>query len=379
MKAGDGVAPRRSGLSTEPAEASRHHYPTLQLLRGVAALGVLLYHLGTYAAQRKYFGIAGMAVPFAFGHAGVEFFFVLSGFIIARVHLKDVNQPQRLPAFLARRALRIYPTYWLVFCLVYLGALATGNHSITLPQNARVLVESLALLPQDPAVVGGTGAPVIWVAWTLQYEMYFYVWAALAVAGWRWLLLGLVALGITLLSRGPGPDFMVDFLTRSYIGLFLAGSVSAWLAGRIQLGRLAAQGLLAAGLAVFAFAAAADIFHALDGAATTTDWAYGPGAALIVFAAVKWEDAVRPAMLRVPVFWQRLGDASYSIYLVHQPLIGFCFRLVQGLGLSGLLAVAIAMALGLLAGLGAGLVIHLVFERPVLLRATAWLKGRAWG
>jgi len=49
-----------------------------------------------------------------FGHAGVDFFFVLSGFIIFFVHGKDIGKPSRLPHYVWRRFIRIYPVYWAV-------------------------------------------------------------------------------------------------------------------------------------------------------------------------------------------------------------------------------------------------------------------------
>ena len=55
---------------------------------------------------------------FDFGHAGVEFFFVLSGFIILHIHWKDLGHPSRFSSFAGKRFLRIYPMYWLVLAAI---------------------------------------------------------------------------------------------------------------------------------------------------------------------------------------------------------------------------------------------------------------------
>ena len=98
------------------------HY--IQAGRGIAAMMVVLFHIGASFAAQKYFHEPLFAQIFRFGSSGVEFFFVLSGFIIYFAHRKDFSQPQRLGRFLLRRALRLYPTYWLLLLGVSAVALA---------------------------------------------------------------------------------------------------------------------------------------------------------------------------------------------------------------------------------------------------------------
>ena len=143
-------------------------YGTLQSCRAFAAVLVVLFHLGGTIALPKYFGIDGFAAPFAFGHAGVDLFFVLSGYIIVTVHWQDFGKPDRLIGYLKKRAARIYPVYWLVFIAVYAAAQAMPSLRGAMPADMSTLAKSLFLLPQDPEVVGGTGAPVLIVAWSLQ-------------------------------------------------------------------------------------------------------------------------------------------------------------------------------------------------------------------
>src|SRR5689334_16306076 len=78
---------------------------TLEVGRGVAALLVALFHCtGMY---QKYFGTTVFDYAFHGGHSGVEYFFVLSGFIIYYMHANDIGQPERFGNFAVKRAIRI--------------------------------------------------------------------------------------------------------------------------------------------------------------------------------------------------------------------------------------------------------------------------------
>jgi exopolysaccharide production protein ExoZ len=127
-----------------------------------------------------------------FGSAGVEFFFVLSCFIISYAHRADIGRPAALPSFVWRRAIRIYPAYWMVFLGVAALVFSVPAFKEGLPQGGIVWIKSLLLVPQDPIVVGGTGAPLIIVAWSLRYELVFYVAFGLFIIS---LLVGLAVSG----------------------------------------------------------------------------------------------------------------------------------------------------------------------------------------
>ena len=69
----------------------------VQAARGIAALFVVLYHTGRMLSLEQYVGRDPWGGLFHFGHAGVDFFFVLSGFIIYYVHHKDIGTIGRAP------------------------------------------------------------------------------------------------------------------------------------------------------------------------------------------------------------------------------------------------------------------------------------------
>ena len=129
----------------------RKVFTSLQAGRALAALLVVLFHLGLIVADAKYFEVPWVATPFRWGDAGVEFFFVLSGFIIASAHAADISRPARLIPYLQRRMIRIYPPYWIIFALVSVMALSLAATRATLPTDLGTLAEAWFLLPQDPA------------------------------------------------------------------------------------------------------------------------------------------------------------------------------------------------------------------------------------
>ena len=141
--------------------------------KAIAAILVLLYHLGIAISSDKYFGIGGFQTPFSFGNAGVEFFFVLSGFIIYFAHKQDLSQTGKLGIYAVKRFTRIYPTYWLIFLAVCLMAMPFPALRATIPHQFSSLIKALLLIPQDKAIVGGTGAPVLIVAWRFSTRCYF--------------------------------------------------------------------------------------------------------------------------------------------------------------------------------------------------------------
>ncbi len=293
----------------------RPTYATVQVLRGIAATAVVLFHLLPF--EQKY--LAGPTlVPHGFvvGQAGVDVFFVISGFIVTVVTEDHMGSPRDSVNFLTRRAWRIYPTYWVyyaVLVVLYLVAPALLNHSATRPPS---LLDSFLLLPGD-------APPLLLVAWTLSFELYFYlvfavllclvprsrlaralpVWAALVVGG-----------RLLLWSRhGPLADLMFNPLNLE----FIAGcAIALWVPGarRATGMTLLGAGILGVLLLVRQLGAAATFENVWLRVAV-----YGSSAALMVAGCTAWE---RPGITRVPHPLSRLGDASYSLYLSHLLTIG---------------------------------------------------------
>lgn len=303
-------------------------YKSLQAGRAIAASLVVLFHLGGAVAADKYFGIAAFSVPFSFGSAGVEFFFVLSGFIILTAHRQDIFKPHRLSSYIKKRLIRIYPTYWIIFLAVFLLAIASPSLRNTVPHDAIILLKSLLLIPQASQVVGGTGAPIINVAWTLHYEMFFYLCFALLILN-RWLA---IICGLTLLylyvmyNRTPSAGFPLSFLANDYVLLFVMGMLVSLASTAKNV--VANRPWVYASLGAVMFACIAlDTVLQINLLSAQKTILYGLACSLIIFGLAKAEDQGRVFGGQRPV--QILGDASYALYLIHYPLISILCKLAM--------------------------------------------------
>ncbi len=340
-------------------------YQSLQAGRAVAASLVVLFHLGGTFAQDRYFGLKALDGPFAWGDAGVEFFFVLSGFLITITHRADFSRPETFPRYVSKRLLRIYPTYWFICLAVCAAALVAPALRQALSSDPMVLLKAFALVPQDPAVVGGTGAPILFVAWSLQYEMLFYGVVGLAVLN-RWAgacaALGLLAVHASC-RFGSDCSFPRSFVANNLVFVFAMGVAGAYLLkSRFQCPRPLGTGLLAVlafvGFGIF------EIWQGRENLPVDRRLVYGAIGAVIILAFAQAEDR-GVLRLRHPLI-KILGDSSYALYLLHIPLISLLAKLGVRLGISGPLPTIAAFVFVFLACVVVAIAFHLTIERRLL-------------
>lgn len=335
----------------------------LQALRGVAALAVVVHH-----AIEQSDGAAGRFSPDWFttvGAAGVDLFFVISGFIMLWTSFPQGREPLRPGAFLLRRITRIMPLYWLA-CLAMLSLAAAGflkSHHY----GAATVARSLLLLP---------GSGVIGVAWTLVFEMWFYaLFAALLPLRSRMAMalgvpaLLLMAAGLAImLPPGPTRELLQSPLPLEFcLGLWaamVAPRLLQWDWPRMAIGALCA-------MAVAAMAAAAWLVphpdtHGLTHGPRALAWGI-PALALVV--AVLPLRQAQGAVARALV---RLGDASYALYLSHVFVMIAYGRLLRE-PVFGNLPQAPIVAMVVLVSVVVGFAVHFGIERPM----TQWLRD--WG
>ncbi len=114
----------REILSAHPGKSAQKIIPGLDGLRGVAILGVLGFHFSNES------GFARIFKPFHVGWIGVDLFFVISGFLITGILLDARNAPKYFSNFYARRALRIFPLYYVFLLAMLLIYKISGNRII---------------------------------------------------------------------------------------------------------------------------------------------------------------------------------------------------------------------------------------------------------
>ena len=283
-------------------------------LRGFAVTLVFLQH---YTRQSLLIGMSpGAAHDFAaafrnYGNLGVELFFVLSGFLIYG-HL--VSRAPTFKRFMARRIQRIYPAFLVVFAMAVAGIVLT-THSGKIPHNSWLaviyLTENIALLPGLFPIV-----PIVSVAWTLSYEMFFYLAAGVLVLGTRMtkmsrnLRIAIVAvltcafLAASFAHIPYFPNRMMPFFAGMLLAEGIGERVPPWVG-------------LAAPVVGFVIAANHLLPPAFEELFQTVMFF------LLCAVCFRGAGRVSACMSWAPIRW--LGNMSYSYYLVH----GFVVRSVM--------------------------------------------------
>ena len=322
----------------------------VQVLRALAAGLVMLVHLEVLTSA------AGWPTqPALFGHSGVDVFFVLSGFLMAHT---TATKPVAAASFFLNRLIRVVPLYWLCTLAVSIIGLVRPTFLATTKISASTVAKSLLFVPF--AKPNGLVEPVLFLGWTLNYEMLFYVLFALAIlsSGGRrvavatCVIIGLVATGalfspVSVPARFYTNPIMLEFV----LGMMLAGLLGQ---GR-ALARGTAWAVVIGGLAVLI--GRFWVFPLGERA-----WWSGIPAALVLAGLVSLER--RGVVLRARAA-QLLGASSYAFYLIH-PFIAQA-AIMTVLTLAGtrpsLLNASIILIYVLTAAMAVAL--HLLVERPI--------------
>ena len=335
----------------------------IEAVRGIAALMVVLFHAGVLLSGPKDYGHLPFAGVFGFGRAGVDVFFVLSGFIITFIHTADLGRPGRLVSFARKRLLRIYPSYW-ICTLILLAIMLLSPTPDRREHDPGFILSSLLLLP-------GTAEPLLGPGWSLRHELLFYALFALGLLDRRlgaavlaaWF--AAIAANICLITAAGSP------LTGGLAGTWLLAPFNIeFLAGMgvtaVVLHRRIARPLtlLAAGLAMFLLCAAAETW-AGEG---LNDWpplhlGYAAATALVLTGLVAREQA---SGLPVPTALVALGDASYALYLLHIIVIMLGVFVLRHLRSVVALPLDLAFPTLVLAAVIAAILFTRTIERPML-------------
>ena len=332
----------------------------LQGLRGLAVLLVLFLHWQLLEQAYRPDGILPQWLRI--GHAGVDLFFVISGFIMVVIARNSPPGMRTAGTFLYHRWARIYPTYWFWF-LVSLALYLTVPAWLRLvPRQMPHLIESFFLLPT-------WSAQLVPVSWTLKYELYFYlVFSALLLFPGRWRIYLLLAWGGSLLI---GQSLCYDaptiscnkslFLTVHPLAFeFLCGALIGW--SYVRWRAPFSLALTCSGASLVVLGLTLYLWSGLD--LDDNIWyrvlLFGLPATLFLYGCVELE---RQRKITAPRWLIGLGDASYSLYLSHFLMMSLFFaRFPLYVTLPVWLLDLIVLALAL----GVGLLGHRWIERPVL-------------
>lgn len=330
---------------------------SIQALRGLAALSVVVFHAFQWLGD-----------PFWIGAAGVDVFFVISGYIIWTVG----SGPEAAPGvFFWRRLTRVAPAYWLATGAVIAIAALWPPLMPQVTLSARHVAMSLAFIQHhDPR---GLPFPVLPPGWSLDFEAVFYSLFALvlfAPASLRFRLILSALTGVMLFGFIDPPAYELG-----------ANPMMLQFAAGVGLARLGQRGMTAPprmGVAIIAGGVAllaamwltgfrSDLFRPI---------LWGVPAAMIVAGALALEPLLARRAAR---FFGQLGDASYAIYLCHFVAVDLTARATGVLDPWLFVPTAIAVSIA------AGLAFHRLVERPLIagarrlpgLLALAWPRPHA--
>lgn len=326
----------------------------IQVLRAFAAVAVVLFHTGfAFPTMRP------------FGSFGVDVFFVISGYIMARI--LDPASDSSSDFFFRRRVIRIVPPYWVFTILLFLIALRIPQLMGSTRASFLDLFKSLFFIPFSKS--SGVTQPLLFIGWSLNYEMFFYLALAigLLISKRRAVWFGGALVLATVLTCLPfaKQNVIADFYSRDIVLEFLLGILAYYLCRSIP--GPSARSLRVVSLLVCVVSGL--FLIALQA------WYSFPGAGLYLY---------RVLLLGVPSFlliasgsllsqggWDAdvawlvlIGDASYILYLVH-PYCEYSIDRIFGAHQHWLRSnTATGAALGVSLSIAVAVVMHLYLERP---------------
>lgn len=295
----------------------------IQALRGLAAVAVVLYHARVFIDGPAYLSVGTRL--FGSGGAGVDLFFVISGFIMVHTTSQVDGSPRAALEFLIRRFARIWPVWLVALACMWALTRAIPGHGFDVTWT--VMGKGAVFYPKLPDYDAPFfGYPLLHPGWSLQYEAFFYGLFAVAMLTPRRVrvvvmaaLFAICLIAVPLLTKDRFHwDAMKSYGYRGY--LCVVTSPIVWdfalgmLVALIHQSRLALRdrGLLDC---LVALAVGAVLWQLLSGyrhGHGPTHWGI-PMAVMVLALAMR--DKAYP--IAVPRWLTWLGDVSFSLYLFH--------------------------------------------------------------
>lgn len=336
----------------------KKYFDILQIYRGIAALLVVIHHTYPSFAHFNNLDIPVLAFIAKIGKLGVDFFFVLSGFIITYTTFKYRGDKSYFKKYAFNRIIRVYIPY-LPISLAML-VLYYAFPSISGSDRSMSLLTSLTLIPH--------GNPALSVAWTLIFEMFFYLVFSLNFfwkKGWIYFLV-LWIVGITVVAvinlelNNPVLKvifslYNIEFILGVFVAYLIKNNFRIKYAHLLPLSILGfISFLIIKYLNISLFPFFQNLLFALS-------------VSMFVFLGVLyWDKKVKASNV-----FMLMGNSSYSLYLLHNPMQSVLVRFFPKSELQYVIFLEFSLVVIVIAILS--YVYHLIFEKKVI----ALIKNKA--
>ena len=305
---------------------------SIQVLRGIAALSVVMFHFRSFlvpdGADRSY-----PDALFGWGAIGVDLFFVISGFIMHYVTSDKSYGVRTSVQFIINRAIRIIPLYYIVLIFAFLtgGAMSTFHYQEKIDNLISAITFTPYLHQYAPLYILESG--MYNVRWTLNYELYFYVafgicllfkHRLIALASWfavPVIISSLIFSEIITSTQGYNYQTVIaKFMTNPIILEFGMGVVSGIVYKKFR-DRYKGKSLLPP--AILLLLIVLGVYYK-----QLTAYNLYSGAAFSILVLVfAFHDKIITSVF--PKFLITLGNISFSLYLIHNPLKDFISRKIE--------------------------------------------------
>lgn len=334
----------------------------IQILRAVAAIMVIIHH--SVQTSNNYGYATNLTSRIEnWGASGVDIFFVISGFIMVYI---DNNRPTGGWNFIIQRFTRISPSYYFLTLVLASILLVKPDIFNALEFDYLSLFHSMSFTS-----IFLTGQnPILFVGWTIEYEMMFYVIFALSIALTKnqvtkitlasVIIIALILIGVS--------NIAINFITGMLIGLIYCKKIKFDTKRLIPI--IFIIGIILHSITLFI------VFP--DGSRSLDNrlFYFGLSSAMIVFACLFLKQTNNN-------FITKIGDASYSIYLIQVFTIPSTYKLLDLLRIFDRLNGDITVIIATLISIMIGFIFYYLFEKPsiklIRLILTRKFKHRAKG
>ncbi|WP_207511395.1 acyltransferase family protein [Longitalea luteola] len=351
------IAPQHSGSRKNDANIE-----SVQILRGIAALLVVLLHIAIKGAQYGNDALKG----FTIGEAGVDLFFIISGYIMC---VSTIGRQLNFGQFMLHRVRRIIPLYWLTTTLGLL-IFFYKPEIINTSGGETSIWASYTLVPNGKRYLNSNG-------WTLSYEFLYYILFGLYIYRGTYkamqlssvLLLVLVMAG--LLFSYPGPTF--QFFTSNLFLEFIYGMGVFYLFHKKLIRPNTALGvsLCISGALVLV----AETVFELPRQQEYRGWLWGVPMLMVFTGFLQLEGFIKGSSARLKTVLLEVGNSSYSLYLIHPFTLSataICLKWLN-LAANAYLFAVILFSVTVVAGY----LVYMYIERPLVAVSKQFLAKRS--